>query len=164
MIDNWIINFYDRTVSEAGTDGIKLADATSATVEHVARMLTTGEADMPSVDDIAAAMVSAEIAPTRKVRRSALPDEIDYLIAALADETILGRDDPRLAQAFPLGNGFDKTLGLWSPADYVGALAVRQVKADEASVAVEKFAAQVSAITDAMRVRGALITFELVTH
>ncbi len=37
VIDNWIINFYDRTVSESGTDGIKLADATSATVENVTR-------------------------------------------------------------------------------------------------------------------------------
>ena len=62
-----------------------------------------------------------------------------YLLDALQGDTILGRDDPYLRMAYPLGDGTDKTLALWTTRDLESARTERYRNASAASVAASEF-------------------------
>lgn len=163
-MDNLILPKYDLAVKRAGLDGIKVADARAEVVDEVTRMLVAGELDPLGPTEQAEAIVDRSLVPGRKARRAALHSEVEYLLDALADGTILGRDDPRLAQALPLGDGRDKTLALWAADDWQAALNVRRSKRDELTASVQIFEEAVTTVITAMQTSGSATIADLFSN
>lgn len=161
MIDNWIVNNYDRIVRGAGGDGIKVRDARTAVVERIVCALETGEVEPLNAQRMAEAMADQAMLPARRARKTALHDQLNWIIEDLHGETVLGHAHPRLRQAFALGDGRDKTLALWSVDDWRGALNVRREKRDEFTAAVQIFEDQVQTVVAAMFAAGATTTADL---
>ncbi len=158
--DAWILSEYDGSVTAAGTDGIKVGDACAEVALRFARAIESGEISLTPAE-IATAQVRQVVTKARSGRKATWHRELSHIVAALRDETILGRTDPRLWQAFPLGDGRDKALALWSIDDWKRASDVHRVKANEAIAAAQIIAEQVSIITSAMFAADAEITRDL---
>lgn len=115
----WFINAYDRAAREEGAASTpeKLRDA-------VARLYAEG-VDLGkltrvqrTVDDEGRDLAAKYVNVERGRRRTSILEDGAHLLAALRDETILGRNDPYLDMAYPIGDRTDKTLRFWTSADW----------------------------------------------
>lgn len=163
MIDNWIVHNFDRIVRSSGADGMKLADAKLAVAERVTEAIATGEYQ-PTVSEIAEALVDRDVTPERRRRSRALSHEVEYIISALNGETILGADDPKLWVAYPLGDGRDKVLALWTADDWKSSRQVRGEKVADAIAADQIYGELVDQVVSAMVAANASTTVDLATQ
>lgn len=151
----WLWNTYDRIVASGEDATMKFGDARVAVIDEVEAALQSGELKIDDYRTIATLLVDQEIKIGRKARRARLADEMEWIIAALADETTLGVEDPILAQAFPLGDGRDKILMFWSADDWRNATLIRYRKASEATGSAAIFDELAAKIIAAMQSRRA---------
>ena len=153
--EQWLWNTYDRIVASGDEATMKFGDARLAVINEVENALTSGELTISDHRTIATLLVDQEIKTGRKARRARLADEMEWIIAALADETVLGVNDPLLAQAYPLGDGRDKILMFWSADDWRNASLIRYRKASEATGSAAIFDELAGQIIAAMQTRRA---------
>lgn len=155
----WVTDTYDRLVNESpGDEGLQLKEAREAFATTYEDAVRTGALERPDFDLYAEgqAIFGNVIAPLRQGRKAIFRQEMQFLIDALNDQTILGREDPRLAHAFPLGNGRDKTLSEWTVADFRESSTVRRQKIAELTEAAALHEDLVETLTAALRSRGAV--------
>ena len=120
MSDNlWFVNAYDEHVREAGA-AVSVADARAAIARRYKRDVLARRIKRakPSIEDEGRHLFDRWVMPKRSARTTNLRKNGQHLIDALRGNTILGRDDPYLDMAYPLGNGQDKTLRYWTAEDW----------------------------------------------
>lgn len=163
--EEWMLETYNRIVAEAGTEGIALKDAQSRAAELYEQALESGEIerDAPDAYREGVALFDRVVKPARQSRKSSMIRDMETIVAALNDETILGLEDPILTLAFPLGttDGRDKVLGLWNREDWRNASMTRYRNAAEVTAAAQEFEEQSSLIADRMLYVGVAITRDL---
>lgn len=159
----WFVEQYDAAVRASGTGGNEVdksrdavADAYEVGVESDAfpRWET-------SLREEGRALFDRIVKPVREQRKAAIRRDAEFLVAALRGETVFGELDPTLDQAFPLGDGRDKTLRLWWVDDWQNAAMERYRNAAAATEAARQFDLSAQAIIAAMRRRNAETTGEL---
>lgn len=162
----WVMETYDRIIASGDESTMKLADARIAFLDAYETAVATGELDRMPLDVRAEADVLFEAVarPTRQARKNSLYGQMEYIVAALHDETVLGLDDPALMQAYPLGDGRDKILMFWSADDWQNATLIRYRKASESTSAAAIFDELAAQIIAAMRTRSARTTAEDLLH
>lgn len=156
--NDWMIHTFDRIIAEAGADGMALKESREQTAQAYEHAVRSGELDRPA-DDLYAeglAVFDAAVKPRRKSRTTALHRDATIIIDALNDETILGRDDPILHVAYPLGtaDGRDKTLTRWTADDWSNAAITRYRNAAEVTASAQVFDEQAQTIAAALITRG----------
>lgn len=150
--NEWFIHEFDRTVAESG-DGNELAKSRDDVAHAYATAVEAGDLEAWRDDLVEQGrdLFDRFVKPERTARRNAFIRELEVLIDALNGDTILGRDDPRFAQAIPIGDGRDKRLGAWSPearnSESV-ATATREFAEKSTVVVTAMFKAQVRATED----------------
>jgi hypothetical protein len=155
--DEFVHDAYDRIVNEAGEDGVKVSDAKAAIADLVDQAISDERLDPPT----SAAAVSVCIDQLDMKRKQGFISDIDYLLDALRDETILGIEDPKLAWAVPVGGGQRKTLGLCSIADLDEMISSRRRNMASVVAAFEKVAAEIDQLKSYMRSHDARIVIDL---
>lgn len=155
--DEFVHDAYDRIVNEAGEDGVKVGDAIAVIAELVDQAIAEENLDPPT----SAAAVSLCIKHLDNQRKQGFISDIDYLLDALRDETILGIEDPKLAWAVGVGGGQRKTLGLCSIADLDEMISSRRRNMASVVAAFEKVAAEIDQLKAHMRSRDARIVVDL---
>lgn len=155
--DDFVQDAYDRIVNEAGEDGIKVGEAKAAIAELVDQAIAEQQLEPPT----SAAAVSICVDHLDNQRKQGFTGDIDYLLAALRDETILGIEDPKLAWAVGVGGGQRKTLGLCSIADLDEMISSRRRNMASVVAAFEKVAAEIDQLKAHMRSRDARIVVDL---
>lgn len=159
----WFIDAYDRIVEEAGDDGLDVGKAKDAVAQAYADAVETGEIDPVGRSPIEEGHLYAEkwINGTRTTRKAGLRRSMQEILDALSGETILGTEDPYLAQAFALGDGRDKTLRAWTEDDWQIAIVERYRNAAEVTAAAAEFDALARQIIDRLHARGVRTTGDL---
>lgn len=163
MIDReWFIREYDRIVAEQSDQGMTVEKMRDALSHRYADAVERGESRY--VDDIVdegRALTNRFVSPVRDARRMSFRKNVGDIIDALNGDTILGRDDPRLDQAFPIGDGTDKTLRYWSADDWTDATTERYRNAASATASAAEFDELSQVIVGALRSRNVRLTGEL---
>lgn len=159
----WFIEAYDRAAREEGAAASpeKLRDIVA---RWYAEGVDLGKLERPkrTVDDEGRAYAKLYVGPERERRRTAILRDGAWLLSALRDETILGRDDPHLDMAYPVGDGTDKTLRSWTVDDWNRSRTERYAKAQQATDAARRYDDEV--VTPAIRemqTRGAVMFGDL---
>lgn len=159
----WIKDTYDRIVRESGEEPLTLKEIKERVAQAYADAVESGELERHDISlvDEGCALFDTIVKPERKDRKARLLQELDYIADASADGTILGTQDPVFDQAYPLGNGSDKTLGLWTRDDFQFAIVTRYRKAGEATAAATAFDMKVNRVQELMIIRNATYVREL---
>lgn len=160
----WLKDTYDRIVAAAGDEPLTVKEIREALASAYADAVKSGELERPDVDlfDEGIGLFDRVIMSERNLRKQRLQKEFEYVIDCLNDETILGRDDPMFTQAYPLGNGSDKTLGMWTGDDMQFAIVTRYRKASESTAAAAAFDQAASPLIRAMMRRSVIHLRDLV--
>lgn len=160
LFDQWFIDRYDEYVSSRDSDSTVLEESRAAVAEQYAEAVEAGELEREtvSVQETGRRHFNRVIGKVRESRRAALRKELDYLVDCIRDYTVLGTQDPRFGQAFPIGDGSDKTLGSWSFTDWETASTVREIESKVQAIAAREFKHGVEILKTAMIERGALVT------
>ena len=163
QLTEWLVATYDEVVTGEGADGATVEKARDAVAHAYADAVDRGEIDRVAVDVVAEGrdLFDRHIGRTRTRRRESIRKDMEYMLDALADETILGRHDPIFQQAYPLGDGRDKVLGLWTQEDWLGAAAERNSNVVAAAAAAHSFEVMAKAIVDRLRDASAGLTIDL---
>lgn len=137
----WFIETYDGFVSDSRDDGAALEKCRDAVATAYADAVESGTADRwtPDLVTEGRALFNQFIEPERERRRTSVKRSWRNLLDALSGETILGRDDPALALAYPIGDGTDKTLFYWTAEDFQAATMERFRNAAAATEAAAEF-------------------------
>lgn len=149
--NEWFIHEFDRTVAESG-DGNELAKSRDDVAHAYATAVEAGDLEAWRDDLVEQGrdLFDRFVKPERTARRNAFTRELEVLIDALNGDTILGRDDPRFAQAIPIGDGRDKRLGAWSPEDWLTATTTRTRNSESVATATREFAEKSTVVVSAM--------------
>ena len=162
-LDEWALDFYDRYVARQGGPvaqekirdamGVAYSDAVDTGV-IAPEVVTPYEAGRR--------LYERHIKPVRKRRSNSLRADGGHLLDALNGDTILGRDDPVLGRAYPLGDGSDKTLRHWTTQDWQNATTERYRNAAAVTVMAAEFDQEVAAeMIQRMLRKGAVRTGDL---
>ena len=158
---DWIEHEYDAIAAEYGTDGVTVKEARDLAAQRYEAAVQAGDIAREDIDLYAegANLFDRIIRPLRQRRKSALQNDMQTIVAALNDETILGSEDPILHVPFPLGtqDGRDKVLALWTREDWRTAAMTRYRNAAEVTAAAQIFDEQADLIVARMIQRGAVI-------
>lgn len=155
MRDEFYESIFDENAATLGNP--KKSESKDAFVTKVADAIRAGRIPHRAVtpEDVARLEWVEKIEPLRDRRRQSLKKVIEYL----RDSILYGGDganiDPLLSQAFPLGDGTDKTLGAWTPDDFRNASISRQKVAMEQVAAADEFDAVVEEFVSVMESRSA---------
>jgi hypothetical protein len=143
----WFIRTYDAFISEAGEDGVALEKSRDALATAYADAVESG-ADRwtPDLVSEGRALFNQFVAPERERRRTSVKKSWRSFLDALNGDTILGRDDPALAHAYPIGDGSDKKLFFWTPEDFQTAAMERFRNAAAATEAAAEFDREYSSV------------------
>lgn len=138
----WFIDGYDQFVNDSGSDGAELEKSRDALAHQYADAVEQGRIDrhQATLVEEGRTLFSRYVERERNRRSRSVSRELQYLLDAMRDQTVLGRDDPRFTQAVPLGesDGRDKTLGLWSPDEWVKWGGERRANGDAAKAAGDR--------------------------
>ncbi len=163
--EEWIEREYDRIAAEYGTDGVTVKEARDLAAQRYEAAVQSGEIEREGIDLYAEGLNLFDriVRPLRQSRKKALQNDMQTIVAALNDETILGSEDPILHVAFPLGtqDGRDKVLALWTREDWRAAAMTRYRNAAEVTAAAQIFDEQADLIVQRMAQHGAVILSEL---
>ena len=151
---DWFEHAYDEIVS-VERDGIEQDKLRDALARDYLDAVDRGEVEPPSAMDHARAKADQYMRPIRRKRKASFRKDIEHLLDALNDETILGADDPQLQQAVPVGNGRDKKLAFWTAEDWMTAVNVRQQNVQRAAEAATELSELATAAISAMSSRNA---------
>ena len=137
---DWFVNAFDHFCRGEG-GAVAVEKARDAVARAYAYAVESGEIerDTKTLDDEGRHLFNVHVMPHRNRRRGQLMKDGLYLLDALQGDTILGRADPYLRMAYPLGDGTDKTLALWTTRDLESARTERYRNASAASVAASEF-------------------------
>lgn len=163
MDNQWFVEAYDRVVLGSADEGTEVEKSRDAVAHAYADAIESGAEERWRMDLVQEGrlLFDREVGNVRTRRRRGLKHDAEYIVDALSDGTILGADDPVLAQAYPLGNGSDKTLGLWAVPDWLGAIRERYAGAEERMVAAREFAVPSQKVIEALAEREARTTWQL---
>lgn len=141
--DEWLIDTYEKIVTQSGAGGITVKDARDRVAQAYEVAIRSGELKQPEIDLYAEGLVCFDqaVRPRRKARTMSLHNDMQRIVEALSDETILGLDDPILHIAYPLGtrDGRDKILALWTSKDWSNAAITRYRNAAEVTASAQIF-------------------------
>ena len=137
---DWFVNAFDDFCRDEGS-AVEVEKARDAVARAYAYAVESGQIsrDTQSLDDEGRQLFNAHVMPRRNRRRGHLMKDGLYLLDALRGNTILGTDDPRLWMAYPLGDGTDKTLALWTVRDLESSRTERYRNASDAAQAAAEF-------------------------
>ena len=163
MIDKqWFIDTFDRLVSEHPDEGMTVEKARDAMSHAYLDAIERGEQRyQDSLMDEGRALFDRFVGPARDGRRRTFKNCTLFLIDALSDSTLLGVEDPVLDQAFPLGDGTDKTLRYWTSDDWAASVTERYRNAASATAAAAEFDVRAQTIITALRTTGSRQTGDL---
>lgn len=164
MIDKeWFIEQFDRFVSAASNDGSEVEKSRDALAHAYSDAVESGQAERWRDDLTTEGRVLFDrfVKPAREQRKSSMRRSAQELVDALNGETILGVQDPRLDQAYPLGDGRDKTLRYWTAEDWRAATTERYRNAAAVTAAAKEFDEAADQITRALISHGVNTTGEL---
>lgn len=144
--EEWIEREYDRIAAEYGTDGVTVKEARDLAAQRYEAAVQSGEIEREGIDLYAEGLNLFDriVRPLRQSRKKALQNDMQTIVAALNDETILGSEDPILHVAFPLGTHM-----------------TRYRNAAEVTAAAQIFDEQADLIVQRMAQHGAVILSEL---
>lgn len=160
----WFREQYDAVVGEEPDEGATVEKSRDAVAHAYADAVEKDEQTRRKIDLVEEGRMwfDREVGPLRTSRRSSLKRDAEYIRDALTPgATMLGTDDPIFDQAYPLGNGSDKTLRYWTTADWMGSVQERTQKAKDATDAAEEFNEVAKVIVTAMTERGVTQTGRL---
>ena len=160
---DWLTSKFDAYVTDSGDDGSTVEKSRDAIAHAYSDAVETGDLGRWKSDLVTEgrALFDRFVKPVREQRKSAMRRDAEYLVDALNDETALGRDDPALAQAFPLGDGRDKTLRFWTAEDWRTATTERYRNAAAVTEAARRFDEAADLIVRALTGRGVNTTGDL---
>lgn len=105
------------------------------------------------------------VLPAREARRNGIRTAAQPILDALNDDTILGLNDPVLSQAYPIGDGTDKTLRNWTVDDWTVSTNERYRNAARVTAAAKEYDEEVATpIIKALRRFERLTTGELLAN
>lgn len=159
----WFLDAFDEFVESEGDGGAAREKSRDGVARRYEQAVENGEINRPRepLIDEGRALFDRHIGAEITRRRTSLRKSMDHLLDVLAGETVLGAGDPALHQAYPLGDGSDKTLGLWTPDDWQAATFERYRNAAEATRAASNFDERAQRFLVAMRQRGVRTTGDL---
>ncbi len=159
----WFIEQFDRFVTDNGDDGATVEKSRDAVAQAYVDGVESGQFARwaSELKDEGRALFDRLVKPVREQRKSTMRRDAEYLADTLAGETVLGEADPVLDQAFPLGDGRDKTLRFWTAEDWRTAVTERYRNAAAVTEAARRFDESADAIVRAMTGRGVKTTGEL---
>jgi hypothetical protein len=133
-----IVDLYDRIVTDAGIDGLRVAEAIQKASAEVG--CDPDLFDVPPVPELVAAYVASVIGGERNTRARNRVVLFQKVHDALTDQTILGPNDPILDLALRTGSrdGLDKALRFWTVEDWLAALGASEDNVDAAIQADRK--------------------------
>jgi len=154
--EQWVVAAYDRVADEFAAEGASVKILRDETIHRVSAAIEAGEYTLPTktVENQVADIFDRVVPKARRVRRSELRTQFRIILDILEGGTLLGDEDPKLDQAFPLGNGEDKTLRYWTVVDVAMSINVRYEKAAEATSAATGFDADGTALIAELNRRG----------
>lgn len=161
---DWIIATYDEIVAAHADAGVRVEEARVEFMARYAEAVTSGAVSGQAFDDmeIGAILFDQVVRPARSQRRSSWKSNLGYLGSILLGEEVDGDlVDPILNMAFPVGDGSDKTLRLWSEEDWKQSVVSRYRNAADATAAAAEHDRLVGAILDAFATTGAVFTRDL---
>lgn len=159
----WFMESFDGYVAGEGDSGAVLDKSRDAVAHQYADGVESGVIDRPETDLVQEGRDRFDrfVVPLRERRKSQMKRSARELLEALSDGTILGLDDPRLAQAFPTGDGRDKTLSLWTVGDWETARTERYRNAASVTSAARDFDLDAQQFIDLINSRGVRTTGDL---
>jgi hypothetical protein len=160
---DWIVAEYDAVVAAEGDEGAVLEKSRDAVAHAYCDAVETGRIDR-AMDDLVGEgrlLFDRFVGPERRRRRESMQANAEYLLSALRHETILGPSDPAFVVPFPLGDGRDKVLGLWTLEDWGGAVNERNRNAVAVAAKAHEFGTVAKEITGQMESQGCRTTADL---
>lgn len=159
----WFIQKYDGVVADAGPEGAYLEKARDAVAQAYQDAIESGEILrwQAEIKDEGRALFDRLIKPVREHRKSSMRRDAKYLVDALNGQTVLSGDDPVLHSAFPIGDGRDKTLRLWTLDDWRSATTERYRNVAAVTAAAREFDEYADAISRALLARDVDTTGDL---
>lgn len=142
----WFIEQFDRFVAENTEDGAELDLSRKAVARAYAEAVESGAIlrVAPDLETEGCELFDRSVGGARNKRRQSMRQSAQVLLDALHGATLVGALDPVLAQAFPLGDGRDKTLRYWSRDDWASARTERYRNAAEATRAAQVFDVEIA--------------------
>lgn len=161
--DGWFIARYHDVVAEAGNEGIDIDKARDRVAQIYADSIENGSIDrlVDGLVEEGRKRFNEWVGPHRTKQRANFRKELEYLIDVLNDNTSMGPNEPVLHAAFPLGDGRDKILGLWSPEDWIRAVNERNSNAVKSAAAAHEFQVMAGKVVERMRADDVNTTSEL---
>lgn len=164
--ERWAMETYDRLIQEAGDDATSIDDARKQFADLYQKAVSADQLERQ--DDFGEGLLvfdSLIRGRGRKQRRSSFLRDMQYILDGLRSgdddhATLLGRDDPVFLQAHALGDGRDKTLGLWTPEDWRGAIVPRYRNAAAVTAAAKEFDEYAEEIASILESRGLARTWD----
>lgn len=153
---SWFIEQFDAFVTSSNDDGAPLEKSRDAVAQAYVDGVESGELPrwQSELKDEGRALFDRLVKPVREQRKSSMRKDAEYLVDALNDATVLGESDPVLDQAFPLGDGRDKTLRYWTRDDWRAAATERYRNAAAVTEAARRFDEAAELIAQALASRG----------
>lgn len=161
--EHWFTSTYDQYVAGETSSPTPLEKSIDAVAHLYVDAVESGliPRRQTSLFEEGKQLTERYIRPARDRRRNAMRKSIERVRDALTGDTVLGADDPMLTQAYPLGDGTDKTLGYWTQDDYRNATTERYRNAAAATAAAKAFDDLAAEIASAMQERAAATTADL---
>ncbi|GAB2906763.1 hypothetical protein GCM10027047_01230 [Rhodococcus aerolatus] len=159
----WFLDRYDEAVAESGSDGTEPHKVRDQVAQRYCDDVETGRIT-PVQDDLVTQgrnLFDRVVKPERDRRRSSMRRTMGDLLDAINGETILGTADPKLDQAFALGDGRDKSLRHWTVDDWQAATTERYRNAAQATASASTFDEGAAQIVSAIRRSGVRTTGDL---
>jgi hypothetical protein len=157
--EEWIEREYDRIVAEHGEDGATQKESRELAAQRYEDAVRCGEVERESEDLYREGLhlFDRVIRPLRNRRKTSLQNDMDTIVAALNDETILGNEDPILHVPYPMGttDGRDKVLSMWTREDWRQSSMTRYRNAAEVTLSAQAFDERAAVISDRMLAKGA---------
>lgn len=164
--DQWFIEQFDRYVAGQHDEAPSVDKSRDAVATAYAEGVRHGRIERRrlELETEGRELFDRLVMPERDHRRASFRVSARYLVDAITDQTVLGEQDPVLDQAYPIGDGTDKTLRYWNPEDWNTSRTIRYRQAAEHTRAAQEWDVQVvSPIVAAMRQCGARRTEDLLT-
>ena len=153
----WLIDIYDEFVASQPL-GASVEDSREAVSRAYADAVASGA--MPrweeDLETEGRNLFNRLVMPIREQRKSAMVKRFEWVLDAIMDGSLLDEWDPTLGHAYPLGDGRDKSLRLWSVEDLENASIERFRNAAAVTAAAAEFDKRAKTIADLMRARNVL--------
>lgn len=160
----WFEQTYDKLLDGDDT-GLKQTEMQELFVADYLAQVRTGQVVRPELGLEAEGMYLYRqfCPPMRTARRRQFGKDQEWIQWAIDDPEIAGPfEETCLAMAYPVGDGRDKQLGLWTIEDWLIATTVRQQNVEEAKAALSEFENRQQHITNSMSRKHARTTREAI--